>query len=77
MYCHIVVLDGKGGFCMAILIILIIALILYAAYKTPERQAHHYLPPEGMEIDWVLLQKDIGSDISKQQINQKMTRGSI
>lgn len=61
---------------MAILIILIIILIPYVFRQSLEQQAHHYLPPEGMEIDWALLQKDIGSGMSKQQINQKMIRGA-
>ena len=61
---------------MAILVLLILALILYAAYKSPEQQAHHYLPPAGMKTDWGAMQKDIASGMPKREIDRKIASGS-
>lgn len=61
---------------MTILILLIIALILYAAYKTPEQRAHHYLPPSGMKTDWGAMQKDIASGMPKREIDKKIINGA-
>lgn len=56
---------------MGILIILIIALVIYVAYKAPGQQAHHYLPPSGMKTDWGAMQKDIASGMPKQKISSR------